>query len=474
MTIDDLLKEIKTYNPDEIKNVKKAYELAAAAHKDQKRASGEPYIIHPLNVSMNLALLHADGSSLCAGLLHDVVEDTDCTLEEIEKQFGPDVAKLVDGVTKLSNIHFNSKDDASNANIRRLINSLNDDVSLIIIKLCDRLHNLQTLQFKEPHKQIRNAEETLNIFVPIAHYIGCYRLKCRLEDICLSYLRPEVHKSLKIEQEKIEEEYRTSYETAAKELKAKLDENKIEYKYRVKVLSIYQLYNKINKGYKLQDIHDLVNFKISVKTIQECYTVLGLIHQLYTPMNSKFKDYIACPKTNMYRSIHTTVFAPDNHILQFQIKTEEMDIINTFGLAGYWTLYKGEGKIKMQQELTANYQFFNALQDLNKSRMTDRSFISHVKKEIFTRTIYVYTITGEIVELPIGSTVIDFAYKLHTDFGNHLSKAFVNGKEVKLNYKLNNKDRIFIITCDDSKPNKKWLEESVTTLAKRAIKDALK
>ena len=474
MTLDELIKEIEEYNAEEIPKVKKAYEVASIAHQNQFRASGEPYIIHPLNVCMNLARLHADGSSLCAGLLHDVVEDTDCTLEDIEKDFGPDVAKLVDGVTKLSNIHYNTKDEAANANIRRLINSLNDDVRIIIIKLCDRLHNMQTLGFKEPKKQIRSAEETLNIFVPIAYYLGCYRLKCELEDICLSYLKPKVYESLKNKQTTIENDYRLSYETAEKEIIEILKEHNIKFTYRIKILSIYQLYQKVNKGYKMNDIHDLVNFKIMVKSLDDCYRVLGLIHQLYTPLNNKFKDYIACPKTNMYRSLHTTVFAPDNHIIQFQIKTEEMDKINTFGLAGYWYLYKGHGKIKMQEELILNYQFFNSLQDLNKSKMTDRSFINHVKKEIFTNTIYVYTITGEIIELPYGSTVIDFAYKIHTEIGNHLKKAFINGKEVDITYQLNNKDRIFVVSDDNCHPNKNWLNYANTTHAKRAIRDNLK
>ena len=474
MSLKDLLDEIRTYNEEEIENVKKAYKMAEIAHKNQFRASGEPYIIHPLNVCMNLARLHADGASLCAGLLHDVVEDTDCTLEDIERKFGKDVATLVDGVTKLSNIHFNTKDEAANANIRRLINSLNDDVRIIIIKLCDRLHNMQTLQYKEPYKQIRNAEETINIFVPIAYFLGCFRLKCELEDLCLSYLKPKVYASLKQEQQMIETEYKISYETAEQEVTELLKRNRIKFEYRIKVLNIYQLYRKISKGYKMNDIHDLVNFKIMVPTLKDCYIVLGLIHQLYTPLNNKFKDYIACPKTNMYRSLHTTVFAPDNHIIQFQIKTEEMDKINTFGLAGYWYLYEGEGKIKMQEELMVNYQFFNAIKELNDPKMTDRSFINHVKKEIFSNIIYVYTITGEIIELPLGSTIIDFAYKLHTDIGNHLSKAFVNGKEVDITYHLKNKDRIFIVTDDDVIPDRKWLDNSITTHAKRAIKNSLK
>lgn len=474
MTLEDLLSEIEKYNPEEIPRVKKAYEIASKAHANQFRESGEPYIIHPLNVCMNLTKLHADGSSLCAGLLHDVVEDTDYTLADIEKLFGHDIATLVDGVTKISNLHFNTKDDATNANIRRLINSLNDDVRIIIIKLCDRLHNMQTLNFKKPEKQKRSAEETLNIFVPLAYFIGAFRLKCELEDICLSYLEPEIYESLKNKVSEIERDYTDCINAAENEVTNLLNENHIKFNYRIKYLNIYHLYQKINKKYKISSIHDLVNFKIIVDDEQTCYQVLGLIHKIYTPMNNKFKDYIACPKTNMYRSLHTTVFAPYNHLLQFQIKTREMDEINTIGLAAYWKQLKGEGKLKMQQELKLNYQFFNTLQDLNNLTMTDQDFIERVKNEIFTNNIYIYSFSGEVFELPFGSTVIDFAYKLHSDIGNHLYKAYINGKEVKITHTLNNKDRIFLLTKDNIEPNNSWLDHVVTSHAKRKIKEYLK
>ena len=474
MTLNDLINAIKEYNPDEVERVKKAYKLAENAHKNQKRESGEPYIIHPLNVCMNLTKFHADGATLCAGLLHDVVEDTEYTLEDIEREFYKDVAHLVDGVTKISNMHFNSKDDATNHNIRRLINSLNDDVRIIIIKLCDRLHNMQTLIHKAPEKRIRSAQETLNIFVPIAYFLGAFRLKCELEDICLSYLDEEVYQEIKNKQEEILNSYSECLNVLDKEIANILKENNIEYEYRTKILNVYQIYKKLNKKYKLSDIHDLVNYKIVVNTEDECYRVLGLIHKLYTPMHDKFKDYIACPKTNMYRSLHTTVFAPDNKIIQVQIKTKEMDDINTFGLSAYWKQLQGEGTQKMQEELKLHYQFFSTIQGLNDITLSDKDFIEQVKKEIFTNNIYVYTINGEIVELPYESTVIDFAYKLHTDIGNHLYKAYINGKEVKLTHKLSNKNRIFLIQKETAHPQESWLENVATTNAKRKIKEYLK
>lgn len=469
MRIEDVIAKIEKYNPDEIENVKKAYELAEKAHAKQFRESGEPYIIHPLNVCMNLTTLNADGASLCAGLLHDVVEDTEYTLEYIEKEFGSDVAHLVDGVTKISNVHYNNKDEATNANIRRLINSLNDDVRIIIIKLCDRLHNMQTLNFKKPEKQKRSAEETLNIFVPLSYFIGAFRLKCQLEDICLSYIEPEVYKSLEVKSHEILNDYQKSINIAESQIKDILKENHIDFTYRTKIMNLYQIYRKLNKGYKLTDIHDLVNIKIMVDEEQTCYQVLGLIHKLYTPMNNKFKDYIACPKTNMYRSLHTTVFGPDNHMIQVQIKTKKMDRINTLGLAAYWQELKGEGKTKMQHELKLNYQFFNTLRDLNEVSDNDSDFIEKVKQEIFTNNIYVYTLRGDIIELPKGATIIDFAYKIHTDIGNHLYKAYINGKEVELIQELNNKDRILLLQNEDSHPEEEWLEHVVTSQARRQI-----
>lgn len=474
MTINDLIKEIESYNPDEIELVKKAYKIAEQAHAHQKRESGEPYIIHPLSVCMNLTKFKADGASLCAGLLHDVVEDTDYTLEDIRELFNDDVAFLVDGVTKISNLHFNTKDEATNANIRRLINSLNDDVRIIIIKLCDRLHNMQTLEFKAPEKRIRSANETLNIFVPLAYFIGAFRLKCELEDICLSYLDKESYDALKEKENFIVEDYKECVKQATEQVTNSLNQKGIKFTIRTKMLNIYHLYQKLNKGYKLNDIHDLVNFKIILDDNEDPYVVLGLIHKLYTPMNNKFKDYIACPKTNMYRSLHTTVFGPDNHLLQFQIKTSTMDDINTIGLAAYWKYFKEEGKTKMQHELKLNYQFFNTLRDLNAGIDSDSDFIDRVKQEIFSNNIYVYTLRGDIIELPNGATVIDFAYKIHTDIGNHLYKAFINGKEVKITHKLSNKDRIMLMQKETVKPHESWLEHVVTSSAKRKIKDALK
>ena len=471
---DTLLDAIKKYNKDEIERIIDAYNFANDAHKNQFRESGEPYIVHPINVCINLAKFHADGATLVSGMLHDVVEDTKYTLEDVEKHFGNEVAKLVDGVTKISNIHFSSLDEARDANIRRIITSLNEDVRVIIIKLCDRLHNMRTLKYKAKNKQQRSAIETLTIYVPLAYLIGAFRLKCELEDICLSYLKPDIYKELVNRTDKIRKDYITCIDETEKKISEILIENNVKFNMRSRIINIYNIYKKIKQGYKINEIHDLVNLKVILEDENDCYKVLGLVHKCYTPMNYKFKDYIAVPKTNMYRSLHTTVFGPDKHIIQIQIKSKEMDNINTYGIASYWYKYKGLGAKKMQEELINNYQFIQAITSLDGIIKNDKAFIEKIKNEIFSNNVYVYTANGDIVELPNGSTPIDFAYKIHSDMGNHLSKCFVNGDEVKLNYKLKNKDRIIVIVKEDVKPEKKWINIAKTTLAKRRIKEYFK
>lgn len=472
--LNTLIELIKKYNEEEIEKVVKAYDYAFAAHEGQTRESGEPYIIHPINVCINLAKFHADGATLVAGMLHDVVEDTTHTLDEIEKEFGTDVAKLVLGVTKINNLHFSSLDEAKDANIRRIITSLNDDVRIIIIKLCDRLHNMRTLKFKKTEKQQRTALETLSIFVPLAYFIGAFRLKCELEDICLSYLKPVIYEDLEKKSDKVRKDYIKCIDETETKIAEILKKNRIKYKMRTRVINIYNIYRKMKKGYKLNEIHDLVNLKIILDKEEDCYRVLGLVHKLYKPLNNKFKDYIAVPKTNMYRSLHTTVFGADEHLIQIQIKTGEMDNINTYGIASYWNKYRELGSKKMQEELLNNYQFMSTITDLNESIKNDKAFVEKIKHEIFSNNVYVYTANGHIIELPNNSTPIDFAYKIHTNIGNHMHKCFVNGEEVEFNYKLQNKDRIIIITKETAKPDKKWTNIVATTLAKRKIREYFK
>ena len=473
VTIEKLLEKISKYNKEEIGKVKRAYNLANELHKDQFRESGEPYIIHPLNVCNILADMHADGDTLCAGILHDVVEDTEETIEQIEEEFGSEIAKLVSGVTKIKHLHFNSKPEATTANLRRIITSIEEDVRIIIIKLADRLHNMRTLQFKRVEKQITNAKETLEIYVPIAYYLGAYRMKCELEDLCMKYLYKDEYQNINDMIIKIKSDYAKCYNTLNEDIRVLLTKNKIKYKSRLKVINTYTLLKKLNKKYDITNIHDLVNYKIIVKSVNDCYKVLGLIHSLYTPIHYKFKDYIAAPKTNMYKSLHTTVFGPDEKLIQIQIRTEKMDYLDVYGITAYWREYLGDGPMKMQQDLKNKFQFFKSLDFLNNIIENNEEYLSKIKTEVFTNNIYVYTSIGEVVELPQGATAIDFAFKIHSEIGSKVEKVIINGKSADINTVLKSKDRIRIITSNNITVKENWLDYAITTYAKRKIKETL-
>ena len=313
--LQDLLDKLKEYNPNEIEIVKKAYEYAANLHSGQTRQSGEPYISHPLNVAYILAEMHADRDTVCAGLLHDTLEDTNITKEDISHDFNQNIANLVDGVTKLSKMNFSSKQDQNYANTRKIITGITEDVRIIIIKLADRLHNMRTLQFKSEFKQKENSIETMEIFVPLAYYIGTYRIKSELEDLSLKYLKPDMYKQ--IEERKIRLEQTSSY--CLTEMLSKIErllrDNNIPNEIKVRTKNIYGIYKRLSEGHRLSDIHDLLALKIMVDNVENCYRTLGMIHREYHPINDKFKDYICNPKTNMYRSLHTTVFGPDDKLV---------------------------------------------------------------------------------------------------------------------------------------------------------------
>ena len=428
--ISDLIEMVKTYNPNEIEIINKAYDFAEQLHRGQTRQSSEPYIIHPLNVAYILAEMHADKDTVCAGLLHDTLEDTEITKEIIIEEFNAEVAKLVDRVTKLSKINFSSKQEQNMANTRKIITGITEDVRIIIIKLADRLHNMRTLQFKSEFKQKENALETMEIFVPLAYYIGAYRIKQMLND------------------------------------------KNIPNEIKVRTKNIYGIYKRLSEGHKLSDIHDLFALKIMVDEVENCYRTLYYIHKEYHPINDKFKDYICNPKTNMYRSLHTTVFGPDDKLVQTQIRTFDMDKVASFGLPIYWDIEKGKARDVMQKELKNKYQFFKSLTEINAMFGDNQEFVSQIKNELFSDKIYVYTTKGDIIELPKGSTPIDFAYQIHTDIGNTMVAAIVNDEYVPIDYQLKNKDRVKIVTDELSfGPREDWIDKAQTTHAKRKIKE---
>lgn len=472
ITIEQLLNLIKTYNEEAIPDVKRAYQLADFLHKGQLRQSGEPYIIHPLNVSYILATMHADCDTLCAGLLHDTLEDTHITKEEIAKLFNQNVANLVDGVTKLAKMNFSSKQEQNLANTRKIITGITEDVRIIIIKLADRLHNMRTLEYKKPFKQKENALETLEIFSPLAYYLGAYQIKNELEDLSLRYLKPEIYHHLEEQKNSIEEANRECLYEMLHKIKMILNENDIPNEIKVRTKNIYGIYKKLEQGHQLNDIHDLLAIKIIVDKIDNCYKTLGLVHRLYKPINHKFKDYISNPKTNLYQSLHTTVFAPNEQIVQTQIRTFEMDRTATYGLTASWDINKGNARYVMQEDLKNKFQFFKYLTEIDTIFSDNQAFVEQVKTELFNNNVYAYTPSGICIELPKGSTIIDYAYKTDPQNADNIVDAIVNDKSVPIDYIIQNKDRIKIITSKLSKgPTPEWETLATTSYAKKRIRE---
>ena len=472
ITLQDLLNKLREYNPEEVEIVKRAYEYADTLHKGQMRQSGEPYISHPLNVAYILAEMHADRDTICAGLLHDTLEDTNITKEDISHDFNQNIANLVDGVTKLSKMNFSSKQDQNYANTRKIITGITEDVRIIIIKLADRLHNMRTLEFKSEFKQKENALETMEIFVPLAYYIGAYRIKSELEDLSLQYLKPDMYKKIEERKIRLEESSKDCLKEMLYKIETLLNDKNIPNEIKIRTKNIYGIYKRLNEGHKLSDIHDLLALKIMVDEVENCYRTLYLIHNEYHPINDKFKDYICNPKTNMYQSLHTTVFGPDDRLVQTQIRTFDMDKVASFGLTAYWDEQKGKARDVMQDDLKQKFQFFKSLTEINSMFGDNQQFVNQVKTELFADKVYVYTTKGDIIELPKGATPIDFAYKIHTDIGNTMVGVFVNDEFVPIDYVLHNKDRVRIVTDELSYgPRIDWIDKAQTSLAKRKIKE---
>ena len=472
ITIDDLIEKVKKYNNNEkdLKMIRDAYDYAEKKHFGQKRISGDDYILHPLNVALILTEISADAPCMAAALLHDTIEDSDATREEIEKMFGPEVALLVDGVTKINKINFTSDSEASAAYQRKILVGLAEDVRVIIIKLADRLHNMRTINVLSEEKQKRKAKETLEILTPVAHRLGIYKIKSELEDLSLRYLKPDAYFEIveKLNQKKSERDEAVS--KMQNEVSTLLAEHNIPHEIKGRSKSIYSIYNKMAKGKRFDDIYDILALRVFVDTEQDCYLALGLIHSKYKPVPKRFKDYIAMPKTNLYQSLHTTVFGIDGDLFEIQIRTYEMDKIAEYGIASHWSYKEGtDGSVKdkMEQKL----QIFRNIIELNEDSSSPEEFVSSVKKDILTNdVIYVYTPKGDVVELPVDSTPVDFAYKVHSEVGDRMVGAIVNDNIVPLDYKLSTGDIIKINTNKASKPSKDWLSFAVTTGAKNKIR----
>lgn len=474
ITIEHLVRKVAEYNIAGLSKIRQVYELANKLHANQVRESGDPYITHPLSVAYTIACLRGDTDSICGALLHDCVEDTKLTIEEIEMSFGSDVATIVDGVTKLSGLNSSTKEEERLANMRKIILSMKVDIRIILIKLADRLHNMRTLGYKKnKDKQSENGFETLDLFAPIADRLGIYRMKTELEDLGLKYAMPQKYKSTY--EKVIEEESRSKLfiEEMLGKINDILDSKGYKYEVKVRTKNIYGVYKRLSTtASSLNEIHDLLAFKILVDDIDLCYSLLRPLHDAYKPVNAYFKDYICSPKKNMYQSIHTTVNGLDGKLVQMQLRTFEMDKVASLGITAHWKEHNEDAKRYLKDQVKMNLPFYKSLLEIEEYfQDDDKSFIDSVLKELLSDNIYVSDLHGDVMPLPQGSTIIDYAYAKGVEVGNHLVGALVNDQKVNIEtYVLNSTDRIELIidkanyTCKED-----WVNQVQTTNARKLI-----
>ncbi|QID33663.1 RelA/SpoT family protein [Pampinifervens florentissimum] len=456
---------------NEDSKVKKALEFVEEKHAGQFRKSGEPYVVHPVEVAIILAELGMDRDTVVAGLLHDVLEDTETTYEELKENFGKDVADIVEGVTKLGKIHFKDVETQKAENYRKLILAFSKDLRVIFVKLADRLHNMKTLQFFPREKQVRIAKETLEVYVPIANRLGLWRIKTELEDLCFMYLYPKEYEEVKNfvgrSRRELEDYLKRVF---IPRLKEELKKAGIQAHVSYRPKHLYGIWQKtLRKGIKLEDVHDILGVRVIVNTVQECYLVLGIVHSVFKPVPGKFDDYISLPKPNLYQSLHTAVIGPKGRMVEVQIRTWEMHERAEKGIAAHWA-YK-EGKSVKDGGV---YSWLKSLVESVQGSKNPQELLENLKLELFSEEVFVFTPKGDLLVLPKGATPVDFAYYIHTEVGNHCAGAKVNGRIVPLNYKLQNGDMVEIITNPNKKPNQEWLNFVVTSKAKSRIKAVLK
>lgn len=469
---DNLIKKLKTYHPSKnFEIVEKAYKLAKDAHSDQKRKSGEPYIIHPLSVACILADLELDLESITAGILHDIIEDTKYSYEDIKNIFNEEIANIVDGVTKLEKFTYSSKEELQAENYRKMFLAMAKDIRVILIKVADRLHNMRTLQFMREEKQKEIAQETLDIYAPLATRLGIFKIKIELEDLCLRYLDKEAYYDLAEKIERRKDERELYVEKIVSKLQEKCKEENINAKIYGRPKHFYSIYKKmVTQNKNLDQIFDLFAVRIIVDDIRYCYEALGIVHEMYKPISGRFKDYIAMPKENMYQSIHNTLIGPEGLPFEIQIRTWEMHKIAEYGIAAHWK-YKGGKECKeaaQEEKLNWLRQILEWQKDLSDSK----EFLDNIKTNLdaFAEDVYCFTPSGEVKSLPSGSNPIDFAYCIHSAIGNKMVGARVNGKIVNFDYKLKNGDRVEIITSQNSRgPSMDWLKIVRSPQAKNKI-----
>ena len=472
----ELINSVKKYHPSaDISMIQKAYKIAHDAHEGQCRKSGEPYIIHPLCVAIILADLEMDKETIVAGLLHDVVEDTVMTSEEIVQEFSAEVALLVDGVTKLGQLSYSSdKVEEQAENLRKMFLAMAKDIRVILIKLADRLHNMRTLKYMRPEKQKEKAQETMDIYAPIAQRLGISKIKVELDDLSLKYLEPEVYYDL-VEKISLRKSAREEYvQGIVGEVSSHIEEAEIKAQIYGRVKHFFSIYKKmVNQDKTLEQIYDLFAVRIVVDSVKDCYAALGVIHEMYKPIPGRFKDYIAMPKQNMYQSLHTTLIGPNGQPFEIQIRTFDMHRTAEYGIAAHWK-YKesSDGKKPVAQQEEEKLSWLRQILEWQRDMSDNREFLSLLKSDLdlFAENVYCFTPAGDVKNLPNGSTPIDFAYSIHSAVGNKMIGARVNGKLVTIDYVLQNGDRIEILTSQNSKgPSRDWLNIVKSTQAKNKI-----
>ena len=469
LRFNDILDRLLAYNPHaDTDLLRKAYVFSAKVHIGQVRLSGEPYLVHPMEVAGILTQLKLDLSSVITALLHDAVEDTLTSLEDIRENFGDEVAQLVDGVTKISQITLRSSEENQAENFRKMVLAMVKDIRVILIKLADRLHNMRTLQYQSLEKQVAIAQETLDLYAPIAHRLGIDWIRLELEDLAFQYLQPDLYQDIQRKIAKKEKERFNYIDTVKRTLMKKLYENHIEGEVTGRLKQTYSIYRKMrDQNIDLDQVYDITAFRVIVSTIKECYDVLGIIHSIWKPIPGKFKDYVGLPKENMYQSLHTTVIGPYGERIEIQIRTREMHKIAEEGIAAHWK-YK-EGKM-LEEADDKRFTWLRQLLEWQRDLKSDAEFMESVKVDLFPNEVYIFTPKGDVRPFPIGATPIDFAYSIHSDIGHHCAGARVNGRIIPLRYELHSGDTVEIITSPNQKPSKDWLKYVKTSRAKTKIR----
>ncbi|HKN00852.1 MAG TPA: bifunctional (p)ppGpp synthetase/guanosine-3',5'-bis(diphosphate) 3'-pyrophosphohydrolase [Candidatus Binataceae bacterium] len=472
--LDELIQRVETYNPQaDFALIRNAYEFAARQHAQQKRLSGEPFVSHPLAVATIAAELKLDVASIVTALLHDVVEDTTTKLEEVGEKFGPEVAELVDGMTKVSKITFQSREEKQAENFRKMIIAMSHDIRVVLIKLADRLHNMRTLDSLSQDRQSEISRETLEIYAPIAHRLGIYWLKSELEDNAFRYLNSPAYSTLKAFVAKTRKEREEYIRDVIAILGRRLEESGVKAEVTGRPKHFYSIHGKMQElALSFDQIYDLVAFRIIVATVRECYEALGVVHAHWKPVPGRFKDYIALPKANMYQSLHTTLIGPRGQRMEVQIRTRDMHRVAEEGIAAHWTYKGGAGPKDLKEN--EKFAWLRRLIEWQQNLKDPEEFLSTVKDDLFPEDVFVFTPKGDVLDFPQGSSVIDFAYRIHSQVGNHLSGARVNGRMVPLRQRLKSGDTVEVITSERQTPGKDWSNYCVTARAKSRIRQWLR